>query len=215
MIVYTAVFGYTDRLHDPQVTGNHEFICLTDQDIESDVWQIRRVPALDRPNRQSRIVKWSPPFEDWSECLWMDCNFTLRVDPDEIAQAHPEDLVNFRHRDRTRITDEAEEIIRIGKALPGPTRDQLASYRADGFDTDASPQTSLSNNGMLLMRNTEAFRRFSRMMLEQFERFTVRDQLACDYCAWKTGLAIGKFPGTFNRNPYAGYTPYNRPVNDH
>lgn len=171
---------------------------------------------METPNRESRVAKALPPFPgDITAWLWIDANFVLKIDPWEIYAKHPEPIVNFEHRDRKRIKDEAEEIIRLGKALPATTRRQLAAYQAEGFDTDDNPMTSLSNNGVLFRRNTPEVRKFNRLLLKQLRTYTLRDQMAVDYCAWKLGIRIGKFPGNFKNNHIADYHHFERPVNDH
>jgi len=203
VIVYTAVFGKTDPLQIPTVRGECEYRCYTDQDITSDFWEIIRVEKKEEPARASRILKAHPGFE--VPHLWIDANFILRVDPIEILDAHPEELVNFNHRDRVRITDEAKEIVRLRKSPQDDVLRQLLAYKAEGFDVDNNPMRSLSCNGMNLKRPTERVRAFSSLLARQLGMYSDRDQMAWDYCVWKTGAVLGKFPGTFDNNPYTRY----------
>ena len=186
--------------------GNHQYLCYTDQDISSKVWEIIKVDTVSDPARASRIFKASPGFDQ--DNLWIDANFTLRVDPNEILNAHPESVVNFKHRDRIRIKDEAKEIIRLRKDTAQSTNAQLAAYQADGFDTEACPMTALSCNGMILRRPGKQVERFNALLAQQLKLYTSRDQMALDYCAWVTDIELGKFPGTFDSNPYTRYTHY-------
>ena len=203
MIVYTAVFGNTDPLQSPTVRGECEYRCYTDQDIFSDFWDIIRVEQQEEPARASRILKADPGFE--VPHLWIDCNFVLRCDPRKILAAHPEELVNFNHRDRARIKDEAKEIARLKKAPEDIVMRQLHDYQAQGFDTDSAPMLSLSCNGMNLKRPTRRVMDFSRLLARQLRLYSDRDQMAWDYCAWMTGAQQGRFPGTFDNNPYTRY----------
>jgi hypothetical protein len=148
---------------------------------------------------------------EWS--LWIDANFTLLIDPESLRQ-HGE-FVNFSHADRTRITDEAEEIIRIGKAKEGATRAQLAAYKSQGFDTDENPQRQLSCNGVVLRRHTEAVKAVNEAWAAEMERHTLRDQMSLDFVCWKHGMQLSKWPGTHRDNPYFRFKHFKRPVNDY
>lgn len=215
MIVYTTVFGRTDPLHEPKVRGNARFVCFTDQPIESDNWEIVRLPKQEAPTRASRLTKALPhiqfPAAEWT--LWMDANFTLLVDPESLKQ-HGE-FVNFVHPDRTRITDEAEAIIRLGKAKEDATRRQLAAYHAEGFDTDANPMTVLSCDGVILRRHTDAVKAVNEAWAQELRTHTLRDQMSLDYVCWKQGFSLSRWPGSHRSNPYFHFTHYKRPVNDY
>lgn len=207
MIVYTTVFGQTDGLHCPSVRGQCPYVCFTDQDINSDFWEIVKTEKQSNPVLANRIYKASPPF-DSDSWLYQDANFTLKVDPEVISANHREDIVNFRHRDRTRISEEAKEIKRLKKARPESIDMQLRDYQANGFDTDENPMQELSCNGIVFRRNTKKVREFNALLKYHVIVYSQRDQMAFDYCAWKLGIKIGRFPGTFDRNPYSKYTHY-------
>lgn len=212
--VFTTVFGNTDPLHEPVRAGNARFVCFTDQPIKSKRWEIVTLPKQAAPTRASRMMKaLSHETVDTEWSLWIDANFTLLVDPERLL-GHGE-FVNFKHRDRTRISDEANEIIRIGKALPEETMRQLHAYRADGFDTDEAPQRELSCNGVILRRHTPQVIALNEAWAGEIERHTLRDQMSLDYCAWRQGFELSRWPGTHDRNPYFKHKFYRRPVNDY
>lgn len=213
LTVFTCVFGNTDPLHEPVRTGHARFVCFTDQPIRSKCWQIVRMPVQDAPTRAARMMKaMSHTTTDTEWSLWIDANFTLMVEPEKLLR-HGE-FVTFRHRDRTRISDEAREIVRLGKALPHSIAGQLAAYRADGFDTDENPQRELSCNGVILRRHTPEVVALNEMWAGEIARHTLRDQMSLDYCAWKLGFALSRWPGTHDRNPYFRHKYYRRPTND-
>lgn len=214
MIVYTTVFGRTDPLHEPRVRGNARFICFTDQPIKSRHWEIVRVERQEAPTRASRLMKALShhhfPEVEW--VLWMDANFTLTVDPEQLKKHG--DFVNFVHPDRTRITDEAEAIIRLGKAKADAIHRQLAKYHAEGFDTDASPQAVLSCNGVILRRQTPQVRALNEAWAHEVATETLRDQMSLDYVCWKHGMELAKWPGTHQDNPYFLFKHFSRKTND-
>lgn len=213
--VFTCVFGaQTDPLHEPACPETDaRFVCFTDQPIRSRRWQIQRMPAQERPTRAARLMK-AMSHEtvggEWS--LWIDANYTLLARPEDLLQ-HGE-MVAFRHRDRSRITDECEEIVRLGKAKSDAVRAQLAAYQADGFDTDENPQQDLSCNGVILRRHTPAVIALNEMLAGELRRHTLRDQMSIDYCAWKLGMTINRWPGVHSDNPYFRHKHFRRPTVD-
>ena len=204
MIVYTCVFGDTDRLQEPLVKTQARLICFTDQPIQSKGWGIIRVDRLEAPKRECRKYKQRPytVFPGESVTLWIDAPFALRVDPLVLAQKYPGEMTAFVHDKRKRITDECEAIIRAGKALPEAVRAQLAAYKADGFDTDHDPQKKIHNGGALLRRHTSRMEEFGERWHHEVQTRTLRDQMSIDYCASKIGLEINDFAGTVHQNPY-------------
>lgn len=216
IVVYTAHFGNTDPLHEPGNFPGARFVCFTDHEVKSDQWEVRRLPPVVKPTRASRIHKLSSHllFPTADVTIWMDCCFELLTPPQELVELYRDDITVFRHRDRTRIKDEAAEIIRLRKALPEVTRDQLAAYQSEGFDTDAAPMTELSCNGVVMRRNTPAISALNELWLRQIRQHTLRDQMSLDYCLWKLGMAPARWPGTHDTCPHFRHQHYKRPVND-
>ena len=119
------------------------------------------------PVLANRMFKAVPPI-DSDSWLYQDANFTLKADPFDILDNHKEEITNFRHRDRTRISQEAKEIKRLKKADPDMIDKQLRFYQLEGFDIDQNPMGELSCNGIVLRRNTVNVNKFNLMLLNQF-----------------------------------------------
>lgn len=214
LTIYTCVFGNTDPLHEQPAVPGARFVCFTDQPVDSRAWEIVRIPRQARPTRSARIIKALSHLFTETECsLWMDANFSLRVtDPGLFCRG---DFVTFRHRDRTRISQEAEEIIRIGKSTPEQIRSQLAAYQAEGFDTDDNPMCELSCNGVIFRRHTPEVIAVNEAWCHEIETRSLRDQMSLDYVCWKHGFQLARWPGTFDKCRYFRCTYYKRPVNDY
>lgn len=212
--VFTTVFGNTDPLHEPACSGGARFVCFTDQQIRSSKWEIVQMPPQAAPTRAARMMKTlSHKTVDTEWSLWIDANFTLMVEPEKLLKYG--EFVNFMHRDRTRISDEAREIIRLRKAMPDATMRQLAAYQAEGFDTKASPQRVLSCNGVILRHHTPQVVALNELWAAEIDKHTLRDQMSLDYCAWKLGFEISRWPGLHDHNPYFQHKHYRRPTNDY
>lgn len=216
LIVYTAVFGNTDPLQEPEATSGARFVCFTDQPLKSKRWEIVRMRSQDRPTRVARTLKLNPHhlFPGADASLWMDACFILRTPVADLMAQHPEDVVTFRHKDRRRIVDEAHEIARLGKAKAITVFRQLATYQQAGFDTAQNQMQELSCNGVVLRRHNERAAAFNEAWTREIEQHTLRDQMSADFVAWQQGMKLGRWPGTHDANPHFGHRFFRRPVND-
>jgi hypothetical protein len=216
LIVYTAVMGKTDPLHDPEVDGAR-FVCFTDQKLKSKRWEIVQMDKQEAPTRAARVLKLNPHhlFPEADASLWIDACFTLRTPLEKLLELHPEDIVNFRHRDRTRIVDEAHQIAKLGKARKVATFSQLSQYQSEGFDTAQHPMRELSCNGVVMRRHTARAAEFNELWTRQIEQHTLRDQLSADYVAWRLGITLGRWNETFDKSPHFSHAYFQRPVNDY
>lgn len=218
LVVYTCVFGNTDPLHEPVRPDGFRFVCFTDQPIKSRHWEIVRLPTQDAPKRACRTYKQPSHlvFPEADATLWIDAAFTLLVSPVAVERMASADVMGFRHPDRTRITQEAEAIIRAGKGRPEHVLAQRDAYVADGWDTEASPQQHITNGGFLFRRHTDVVRRFNEAWHHEVQTQTLRDQMSIDYCAHKTGVQISHFPGNVRNNRLARiHHLHGKPTNDY
>lgn len=213
LIVYTALFGYTDPLHEPMCKSDARFVCYTDQPLKSKRWEIIQVPRQQFTTKISRLAKAMShrllPTE-WS--LWIDASFTIIIDPYLLIDDN--DISLFKHPDRTRITDEAAAIIQLNKTCPDKIRSQLAAYHADGFDTESNKQMVMSQNGVILRRHTPKIIALNEMWANEIHNRSLRDQMSLNYCAWKLGVDLNYWEGSHRKNSFFMFQHYKRPVND-
>ena len=212
--VFTAVFGHTDPLHEPVGDIPCRMVCYTDQpNLVSQRWEILRLPPQAAPTRAARRIKaLSHLYTDTPWSLWADASFVLAADPTTLAMYG--EFVAFRHHERARISDEAAAIIKLGKARAEDIKAQLAAYQAAGFDTAAHPQRELSENGLILRHHTPEVIALNELWCQETQTRSLRDQMSLDYCAWRLGLPIARWPGTKHTSPIATYRHAKRPVND-
>ena len=217
LVVYTCVFGDTDPLRDPLNPGEVRFVCFTDQPVTSKIWEIVTLPKQEAPKRACRQYKQPSHliFPEADATLWIDAQFQLTANPIDILRKYPGEFTGFRHHKRNRITDEAEAIIKAGKAKPDAIHAQLAAYKAQGWDTDAKPQRAITNGGCMLRRHTDTVKRFNDAWHHEVQTRTLRDQMSLDYCAAKVGMPIAHFPGNMVQNPIGRRIHYpSKPTND-
>lgn len=216
LVVYSCIFGKTDPIRDPVRPGHTKFIMFTDQPVKSDIWQIVRVPTLDRPKRESRRYKQPShlTFPEATATLWIDAAFTLLVDPLEILESHQGEITGFKHHKRTRITQEAPAIVQAGKGKAGAIYAQLQAYQAQGWDIESNPQRFITNGGFLLRRHTDAVKKFNMLWNHEVQNRSLRDQMSIDYCAHMAGVEIDYFDGNVKQNKYAQIHHLKTPTND-
>ena len=86
--VYTAIFGGYDNLESPKVVDpNVDYICFTDSDLKSDVWNIKKVPAIyNDSTRCARKYKLLPHryLSDYDISIWVDGNIVIHGNIDKF-----------------------------------------------------------------------------------------------------------------------------------
>lgn len=216
--VTTVFSSTTDPLHDPATPGNAKWVCYTDQpEVTSDVWEVIRLPLQPRPTRSARKRKSLAPllFPDATWVIWLDANFSLQIPPEELVERYPGDVTCWSHHRRKRIVEECRAVIAHKVAIPERAKAQLKAYRSQGFDTDERPMRVLSQTGVMIRRNTPKVIEFSRAWWAQIRRWTLRDQMSCDFAAWRVGVEISHFDHRYREAPWVKHHAYQRPVNDY
>ena len=108
IVIYTAIFGGKDNLIEPEfVPEGCDFVCFTDGDFQSDVWNVRKVePTFNDPVRNARMYKVLPHkyLSEYEVSLWIDGNLLLRDDVNELIKKYLE-KVNLAIFDRNLEND--------------------------------------------------------------------------------------------------------------
>ena len=188
---YTAIFGPYDELKEPAiVTKGWKYVAYTDQDFESDVWEIRKVPVMDcGPAKTARWYKinfYKHINTEYS--LYVDgtfiinCNLTRwwkRFNAPFTAMQHPYDNCIYK---------DAQSCIDSGKGERTLIERQVELYKALGIQKNSG----LIASGVLMRQNTPEVQKFCAQWWDQVRRWSNRDQIA-----W--GYANFMFPGLVNR----------------
>lgn len=213
LVVVTALLGAgPDRLGPPPpIVPDVRYVCVTDRTdpLPAGWWSM---PYLGPSGSDRLRARWARAFvTDFQEpvSLWLDASFDLRVSPRrfvEELERRRVDLLAFAHPDRHRMSDEAAEMVRLGKMNADTAARQVAAYQADGWDTDAHPQTVLTVGGVLVRRTTPTVRAFAARWWEEITTWGDRsDQLSLDYCAAAVGLSLGHLPTHYAQHPWLRY----------
>ena len=187
-VVYTAIFGGYDSLHDPRVPSpNVRFICFTDsRDVRSKVWKVIYVAPNRNSTDMNRRLKINPhlylPAHDYS--LYVDGNVRIleRLEGLFEKYARITEIAVPRHPARNCLYDEAEICVRNRRGDPAMIQEIVSSYRRAGFPSGAG----LFECNMLLRRTfAPSVVRLMETWWSEYERGAGRDQITFPYAAWK------------------------------
>jgi SAM-dependent methyltransferase len=222
-VIYTAIFGGKDELIDPErVMPDYDYICFSDQDHSSKVWQvIKQPPTHADPVRSAKIYKILPHryLADYDVSIWIDGNKYVRGDVDELVDAYlaKNSMAVFNHAElsadpRDCLYEEAAELLRLDEAgkikdNPDLIKKQVSRYREEGY-----PEKNGLISGMVLIRkhNDPLLRETMEAWWKEIEQGSRRDQLSFNYVAWKKKFSFSFIPGDSRNNKYFGHRPHKK-----
>jgi len=218
--VYTSVFGGYDNLIEEQFQMDGvDYICYTDSDIKSDLWEVRKsTPIYNDPNRNAKKYKVLPHryLRDYDWSVWIDGNIKIISDIRPLCSGDPYKVYDHMQvfDKRNCIYDEAQAILNFGKinSERTPERgiknwkdnpklivDQMNRYISEGYP---------KNNGLatnpIIVRNHNDSDVIAVMedWWTEIKYNSKRDQLSFNYIAWKTGFNFVYLQGDSRNNEY-------------
>jgi hypothetical protein len=187
--VYTAIFSNYDDIKEPFFVSQHwKYVCFTDQDLKSDVWEIRKVPVMDcGPAKTARYYKIN--FHKHIETefsLWVDATFFINIDLNRWWKRFKAPFTCIDHPFDSCIYTEIRSCMNAGKGDFWKLVKQAAEYR------DIVPENNgLIASGLLMRQKTPAVKKFCEDWWAEVEKYTERDQIAF-------GMAAIKNPGVYD-----------------
>ncbi len=184
MTIYTAIFSNYDDLKEPIVyTKGWNYVCYTDQELTSKVWEIRKVDVMPcGPQKTARFYKIMGPLllqDDFS--FWIDATFFINCDLNEWIKQCKHDFTTVRHPfDRCLYVD-AESCLGLGKGKPLDIRKQIRFYKKCGVPEN----NGLVSSGLLMRLHTPKVIEVCEAWWAQVKKFSSRDQIAFGYVNWK------------------------------
>jgi hypothetical protein len=181
------MFGYSEFFADfDYCDPGVDYVCFTDDPhLKSEIWRFVLInnPTID-PARLSKRYKHLPHLflPEYERSLYIDNTIKLKVTPSSIFERFKDDqMVSFRHPKRDCIYIEADVVKRARYDDPEIINRQMELYRSVRYPAN----NGLNANGFLLrchsstdMRDT-CFEWHSQLL-----RFSKRDQLSWNFCAW-------------------------------
>ena len=196
-VIYTTITGNYDIIPQPTVIArDFDYILFTNDLPEQQlgVWQVRAVPikALDNV-KLSRWVKTHPHIllNDYDVSLYHDCN--VIVDQyeyyDRINELIDEEakIAFMNHIQRNCIYDEGFEVLYLNLAKVGTILSEMAHIKHDGYPINNG---LVEANCILRRHHNSQVIQFCEKWWYMIDHYAQRDQLSCNYVAWKVGLDI-------------------------
>jgi len=226
IVIYTAIFGNFDRLLEPEVQPNNiKYVCFTDQNIESEHWEIRKkVPLYDEPVRDSRRYKMMPHVElcgDADISVWIDGTFLVKKDITPLVEKYlaSHDMACFSHNQTALdphncIYVSADYILELGeknynidpskginayKDDPKLIKSQIQKYRDEGYPED----NGLVISGIIMRRHSMAdVCNLNQAWWNEIKRHSHICQLSLPYVCWKNNFEFAWIDGDIRTNEY-------------
>lgn len=191
-VVYTCISGNYDTLEDPKyVNKDFDYVCFTDQNFTSDVWQIKPIPdtlsGLTTVKKQRYIKVNAHEFlPEYDFSVWVDGNIEMKSDLNNYIKNNcsEEDVVLFvgQHPQRNCIYDEAVACVKQRKDVSNIVNKQIERYKNEGFPT----KYGLAQTCIIFRRhNDESCIRLMKTWWNEIEKGSHRDQLSFNYALWK------------------------------
>lgn len=188
MTVYTAIIGPYETLKEPLIiTPGWTYLCFTDQDFVSKNWEIRKIEPTMGNRLTARLIKimaHSFVFDDFS--MWVDGSFQINCDLDKwVAEHFQSPMTCIKHPIRTCVYEEAEACLKNKRGGTENLKQQVSYYR----DQMLPPYNGLIQSGILMRENTKQVRDFCRVWFNQVVMWSMRDQVAFAFAAFKNPIA--------------------------
>jgi hypothetical protein len=213
IVVYTSIFGGYDELHENQYQMDGvDYLCFTDSDIKSDMWDIVKcTPIYSDSNRNAKKYKVLPHryLSEYDYSIWIDGNILIINDIRNLVNNHKYQV--FDHNQtvldpRNCVYKEYDAIMQLGKQNGGNYKDnpKLMYNQINGYLKDGYPKNNGLATNPIILRNhndNEVSSLMEAWWLE-IKYGSRRDQLSFDYIAWKHNFKYAFLNGDSRRNDY-------------
>lgn len=203
--VYTTIIGDFDRpnpINEPYAK-EADFYLFTNADIKLNNYNIIKISAEDdNPRRYSRKFKMCPHryLPDYDYWIYLDGNIELLESPKRLIKKYLHggyEIAVLKHPWRNCIYEEFDQCVNLGYVPEAQAEKQMQLIKDEGYPKD----NGLTENGVMLRRNTELISNFGNHWLEFYNQHTQRDQLSFCYIAWKLKIKYNLIPNDI-RNKY-------------
>ncbi len=217
VVVYTSLFGNYDRLPPVFIdTAGIEFVCFTDQALDSPGWRIeQRAPTHEDPNLAAKYYKVlaHEVFPDHQASMFVDANtlFMGRLDGFIQRWLMHHDFVMWRHPERVDFVDEAEAVILLQK-----DRADIVCAQMSAYERAQVPRHAGMYECSFLWRRHHApdVKALMQAWWQEINQHSKRDQISFYYLVHTRGpkpLALPSALGTSRENILFAKLPH-RPV---
>jgi len=194
IVVYTCISGNYDSLKDVvKKESNIDYICFTNQDIESETWEIRKIPEYLESLEQTKMARclkilphlFLPKYEI---SVWADGNIQVLGNINKFIN---ENLTEYfcisKHPDRICTYQEAEAVINLKKDNDDIVNKQIQEYREFGFPEN----NGMVQSGIIIRKhNNKECIDISNSWWSEVKKKSKRDQLSFNYIIWNKDVKV-------------------------
>jgi hypothetical protein len=184
-LVYTVITANYDTLRPFKCEEGFDYVCFTDNlDIQANGWELVYIDTGLNPIKQQRLLKIQPPITE-TQTIYLDANFYITGKLSEFMNNHYKGgILTIKHPNRTLLSEEAKQIVKLKKDNPRNVNDHMAMLRLLTVPDNCGMYAS----GIIVRDNS--LDRFSNKWAELLLRGSHRDQLSMGPAAWLTGTKI-------------------------
>lgn len=201
-VIYTAIFGKYDDLKEPfVVTEGWRYVCFTDQDFKSDVWEIVKAPVMScGPSKTARYYKIMFHRHIQTEfSMWVDGTFIINTDLDQWWRQFKAPFTAVQHPFDTCIYKEASSCLNSGKGEQPLLEKQINHYKSIGVPS----KNGLIASGILMRQTTELVSNICELWWREVEKWSSRDQIAFGYVSYKYPFVVNRIEWNYtNRSEF-------------
>lgn len=188
MICYTAIFSPYDDLKEPKViTPGWRYICYTDQDLKSDVWQVIKVETPMRAQLAARYYKIMQHSVFIDDSIWIDGSFLINCNLTEFWEKNAIGPMTFcRHPFRNGVYEEVHACMKLEKAPIIRLTDQWQNLTKEGIPAHAQ----VAATGLIMRFYDQVTDDFCKKWFDEIKKYTLRDQIAWSKIAYQNPKGI-------------------------
>jgi hypothetical protein len=195
-VVYTCIHGKYDVLRDPLVVNpDWDYVCFTDQNFTSKIWDIRRIPndCLSEDSKKiQRKMKILPhkylKNYDWS--IWIDGNLQMKIDAQDLLNTHGHNIFNtLAHPERTCLYAELDACERLGKDNPSSLNVIRNKLTEEKYPVNNG---LVQSNVIIRKHNDDTIIGLAEAWWSMVKQYSHRDQTMFNYVIWKYPNTVKK-----------------------
>lgn len=180
-IIYTVIFGPYEELKRPMViTPGWQYICFTDQDFISDVWQIVKVETWPDKRMHSREYKINfHRYIDAEESIYIDGSFQINCNLDDWWKKRFRGPATFvSHPRRNCVFEEIRTCIKRKRCDETKLRRQEKAYKGI-----VPPRRGVIQSGLMMRQRTQEVIALMEEWWDELQKYSTRDQISMAYVA--------------------------------
>ena len=209
IVVYTCISGSYDNLKEViEPEKNIEYICFTDQLIESKTWKIKKIPEILNnleQTKKARCLKILPHLflQEYETSVWVDGNIQVKR---SIKKFINENLKNnfaiAKHPDRICVYQESEAVKKLNKDMSLTVDSQIEFYKELGYPE----KNGMVQSGVIIRKHNEKHCiEICNAWWKEIIKWSKRDQLSFNYSIYNKNMIIDIFNPSIISSDYFDY----------